>query len=168
MEINPVKCGIRVEPPGLVIVYKTNDEKKLKRKIIPLKKYTPFVDVDVTFEKLRQRNDLKQIPSIKIKKMIRLLQEITINGKTMEEGVEIIKNDYELKLNENLNKLSTKELNVQKELMDTLFIKNQIKKDDVDFVYDKRIQFSGEKINSDWDFDLNDNNNNNNNEDFWT
>lgn len=65
--------------------------------------------------------------------------------------------EFELKMDEDLNKLSTKEIENQKELMDALFLKNQITKEDKEFVYDKRIEFNSPKEESNWDLEADDN-----------
>lgn len=54
-----------------------------------------------------------------------------------------------------LNKLNSKTIQAVKEKMDQHFFKNQVNKDDKDFVYDKRENFQGEESNE-WDDDLED------------
>lgn len=86
----------------------------------------------------------------------RLIQELLL-GREMSEAVDKINKQFELKLNDNLNKLPTDELELQKELMESIFLKNQIKRGDEDFVYDKRMDFTGKKMESDWDLEGDDN-----------
>lgn len=85
----------------------------------------------------------------------RLVQELQ-KGVSLAEAVSKLDKQFELKINEDLNKLPTEELEIQKQLMEALFLKNQIKKDDSDFVYDKRLDFPGEKTESNWDSETDD------------
>lgn len=55
------------------------------------------------------------------------------------------------KSSENLNKLTTRELELQKQEMDIIFAKNQIKKESPDFEYDKQVDFSEKEEKSTWD-----------------
>lgn len=68
----------------------------------------------------------------------RVLQE-TMKGKSVQEALEAIKTEFSLNLEEDMNKLSDRELQRRKELMDLNFQKNQIKAGDPDFVYDKQV-----------------------------
>ena len=52
---------------------------------------------------------------------------------------------------EDLNKLDDYELDKRKADMDKDFEKNRIRPGDVDFVYDKEVEFNGGKIESGWD-----------------
>lgn len=56
------------------------------------------------------------------------------------------------KSSDNLNKLTTRELELQKQEMDVIFGRNQIKKESSDFEYDKRVDFSEEEKSA-WDQD---------------
>ncbi|KAK6617586.1 hypothetical protein RUM44_005174 [Polyplax serrata] len=154
MEINVEKCGIIVDPIAFVIVYRTPD--KLRRKVFPLRDFTSTTDVELTARHLKTYDNLEKVPLIKIKKMLRLIQELLL-GREMSEAVDKINKQFELKLNDNLNKLPTDELELQKELMESIFLKNQIKRGDEDFVYDKRMDFTGKKMESDWDLEGDDN-----------
>ena len=65
-----------------------------------------------------------------------------MKGKTVNEALEAIKKEFSLNLDEDMNKLSDRELQRRKELMDFNFQKNQVKAGDPDFVYDKQVDFS--------------------------
>lgn len=62
-----------------------------------------------------------------------------MKGKSVQEALEAIKTEFSLNLEEDMNKLSDRELQRRKELMDLNFQKNQIKAGDPDFVYDKQV-----------------------------
>ncbi|XP_023332792.1 uncharacterized protein LOC111704703 isoform X2 [Eurytemora carolleeae] len=81
---------------------------------------------------------------------IRLIQE-HMKGNSKEQGLENIRKEFELNPGEDLNKLSDKELRRRKEIMDLSFEKNNIKKGDPGFVYDKKVEFKGVKEAADWD-----------------
>ena len=114
--------------------------------------------------KLKKRHDkyLGQLSTVWLEKFLRLLQE-TMKGKSVEESLADIRADFSINLDEDMNKLSDRELQRRKELMDLNFRKNQVKVGDEDFVYDKQVDFSKEsKIESGWDDD-----DDRDEEDFW-
>lgn len=50
-----------------------------------------------------------------------------------------------------MNLLSDKDLKRRKELMDLQFEKNRVQVDDPNFIYDKQVEFTSEKVESGWD-----------------
>ena len=59
--------------------------------------------------------------------------------KQIEEALEAIKAEFSLDLSEDMNKLSDRDLQRRKELMDLNFHKNQVKLGDPGFEYDKQV-----------------------------
>ena len=65
-----------------------------------------------------------------------------MKGKSVSEALQAIKMEFSINPEEDMNKLSDRELKRRKELMDFNFQKNQVKAGDPDFVYDKQVDRS--------------------------
>lgn len=146
-DCTPEKCGILISPPAFLLIYKSND--KLRKKVMPLRHFKPNSNIQFIAHDLKKRHQLEGLPLVKIEKMLRLLQEI-LKGVDKSEAVEKVDKEFSLKMNEDLNKLSIQEIEVQKQLMDSIFTKNQIKRDSPDFIYDKQVEFNNTE-ESNWD-----------------
>jgi len=59
-----------------------------------------------------------------------------------------------------MNRLSDKDLKRRKELMDLQFEKNRVQVGDPNFIYDKQVDFTSEKVECGWDEEEDD-------DDFW-
>lgn len=157
MDCTAEKCGITVNPPAFILIYKSSN--KLRKKVMPLRHFKSDSNIQFIAHDLKKRHQLENVPLIKIEKMLRLLQEL-LKGVNKTQAVEKIDEEFSIKMNEDLNKLSIQEIEVQKQLMDSIFTKNQIKKEDPDFVYDKQIDFNSTTEESNWDKEAD-------SEDFW-
>jgi len=80
----------------------------------------------------------------------RILQHL-MEGCPKMNALQKVEEEFNKKSSGNLNVLTTAELDLQKEEMDVLFVKNQVKPDEPEFEYDKQKDFEGEKIESGWD-----------------
>ena len=88
--------------------------------------------------KTRHEKYLGQLPTVRIEKFLRVLQETT-HGKSLDEALKDIEKDFTISHLEDMNKLSDEQLQRRKELMDINFEKNRVKFGDPDFVYDKQV-----------------------------
>ena len=88
--------------------------------------------------KTRHEKYLGQLPTVRIEKFLRVLQE-TMHGKSLDEALKDIEKDFTISHLEDMNKLSDEQLQRRKELMDINFEKNRVKFGDPDFVYDKQV-----------------------------
>eukprot|EP00088_Acartia_fossae_P048826 TRINITY_DN5338_c0_g1_i2.p1 TRINITY_DN5338_c0_g1~~TRINITY_DN5338_c0_g1_i2.p1 ORF type:complete len:508 (-),score=104.15 TRINITY_DN5338_c0_g1_i2:266-1789(-) len=151
-EVVPKKLGTVFSPPTLILLYK--NKKNYKKLSMPIRELSVTSDCSVLAARLqaRHKRQLSSVNIIAIEKMIRLIQEI-MKGHARSEALNIIKKEYELNPDEDLNQLNDKELKRRKAIMDLNFKKNNISKDHPDFVYDKEVDFSGIKQTSNWDSD---------------
>lgn len=76
-----------------------------------------------------------------IEKFVRLLQE-TMKGCDLTEALKAVEHHFSLDLSEDMNKLSDRDLQRRKELMDLNFNRNRVKVGDPNFVYDKQVPFT--------------------------
>lgn len=84
-----------------------------------------------------------------------------MKGTRKNNALKLVEEEFKEKSHGNLNKLTRQELELQKEEMDVLFTKNQVKKDEPDFEYDKQVEFGDQQGDSAWDADAD------HTEDFW-
>lgn len=56
-----------------------------------------------------------QVPGVRLEKMLRILQQ-TLKGRTVDEAVTIISQEYNIDPNQDLNKLSDEQLAKKKEV----------------------------------------------------
>jgi len=121
---------------------------------MPIRELSVTSDCSVLATRLqaRHKKQLAAVNIIAIEKMIRLIQEV-IKGHNKSAALEIIREEYEINPDEDLNRLNDKDLKRRKAIMDLNFKKNNIDQDHPDFVYDKEVEFKGEKRMSGWDSD---------------
>ena len=91
-------------------------------------------------QKLKRRHDkaLGSTPAVQIEKVLRLVQ-ITMLGKSLDEAKKDVEKEFTINFEEDMNRLSDKDLKRRKELMDLQFEKNRVQVGDPDFVYDKQV-----------------------------
>ena len=138
-----MELGVRFSPPSLLLKYEPNPgavPRKFRKRAMPIRKLTVSSDCYSEAASLKRRHEahLGAVPTVRIEKFLRLLQE-TMKGKGVKQALEDIRKDFSLNPEEDLNKLGDRELKRRKELMDMNFHKNQIKAGDPDFVYDKQV-----------------------------
>ena len=137
-EIEPIKLGVRFNPPCLIFQYKLKGSvKKRTMPIRDLKKSTDCYQFAQKFKK-RHEKQLGDIATVRIEKFLRLLQ-ITMSGKSLQEAVKVVECEFTISHLEDMNKLTDQQLARRKELMDINFEKNRVKFGDPDYVYDKQV-----------------------------
>uniref|UniRef100_A0A6P8IKQ6 Centrosomal protein of 19 kDa n=1 Tax=Actinia tenebrosa TaxID=6105 RepID=A0A6P8IKQ6_ACTTE len=151
---SPKKCGVRYDPPTLVVFYEEKSSGKLHRRSIPIRKFNADTNISEATKHLKgSDHHLKYLQNIPHKQIEGLLQMIQDKLKGIEP---IPPSSYHInvKLNpdEDMNKLDDERLRQRKAAMDIDFEKNRIKPGDDDFMYDKEIEFPDTgKVESGWD-----------------
>ena len=91
-------------------------------------------------QKIKRRHDkvLGSIAAVQIEKVLRLVQ-ITMLGKSLDEAKKDVEKEFSINFEEDMNRLSDKDLKRRKELMDLQFEKNRVQVGDPNFIYDKQV-----------------------------
>ncbi|ELW62715.1 Centrosomal protein of 19 kDa [Tupaia chinensis] len=152
-----MKCGVRFQPPAIILVYENEIKGKSRQRIMPVRNFSKFSDCTRAAEQLknnpRHKSYLEQVSLRQLEKLFCFLRGY-LRGQSLAETMEQIKRETTIDPEEDLNKLDDKELAKRKSIMDELFEKKQKKKkDDPDFVYDIEVEFpQDEQLQScDWD-----------------
>ncbi len=138
----PLRLGVTFRPARLLLLYRDDESAGVTRRLrLPLRSLGRTSDCYAVAQELRRRHlrHLGAVPAVRIEKFLRLLQE-TMGGSGLEEALEAVKKDFALDLNEDMNKLSDRDLSRRKEIMEINFAKNQIRVGDPDFVWDKKVE----------------------------
>lgn len=138
------KCGIRFQPPAIVLIYESEIKGKIRQRIMPVRNFSKFSDCTRAAEQLknnpRHKSYLEQVTLRQLEKLFSFLRGY-LSGESLAETMEQIRRETTIDPEEDLNKLDDKELAKRKSIMDELFEKNQKKKDDPNFVYDIEVEF---------------------------
>ncbi|KAK7027876.1 Centrosomal protein of 19 kDa [Halocaridina rubra] len=148
----PLKLGIVTQPPALTLKYRGTAGKERQR-VMPIRFLNKFGTVENVIKELKTRHGqhLEKVPDIRIEKMLRIIQEVQ-KGRSLDEAIAIISQDFELDPNQDLNKLTDEDLAKKKKIMDSSFEKNQLKPGDEGYVYDKQVDFNTDnKGEAGWD-----------------
>ncbi|XP_072201011.1 centrosomal protein of 19 kDa [Excalfactoria chinensis] len=137
------KCGIRFQPPSVILIYKEKD--KTRRRVMPVRNFSQFSDCAMAAEQLknnpRHKAYLEGVPLRQLRKLHGLLRA-HLRGQSLAESLEEMEQEETIDPEEDMNKLDDQELARRKSIMDELFEKNRKKKDDPDFVYDIEVEFA--------------------------
>ncbi|XP_020607841.1 centrosomal protein of 19 kDa-like [Orbicella faveolata] len=156
----PRKCGVKFDPPTLVVYYEVKRTGKLHKRSMPIRKLNKDSSIpDVVTDLKKSSNHGKYLEDISHKQLENLLTMIQnkMNGKDpiqlKDSALRLKSSPNNSDQEEDLNKLDDYELDKRKADMDKDFEKNRIKPGDEDFVYDKEVEFNEGKIESGWDDD---------------
>ncbi|XP_028609645.1 centrosomal protein of 19 kDa [Grammomys surdaster] len=150
------KCGVRFQPPAMILIYENETEGKSRQRIMPVRNFSKFSDCTRAAEQLknnpRHRSYLEQVSLKQLEKLFVFLRG-SLQGQSLTETMEQIRRETTIDPEEDLNKLDDKELAKKKSIMDELFEKNQKRKDDPSFVYDVEVEFPQEEqlLSCSWD-----------------
>ena len=152
MSVAVKKLGVSFSGPSIVLVY--SSEGVTRKREMPLRDLTLDSDCSAAAKRLKHRHSkyLETISDIKLEKLILLARE-HIRGHSLQEGLKNVSKVLTVDPDEDLNKLSDKELKRQKQMMDISFDKNSVGKDHPDYVYDKQIDFRPGDKKAEWDSD---------------
>ena len=161
---SPKKCGIKLSPPTLVLIYEDHIMEKTKRRSIPLKRLVPSSDVKELVARLYDSPNyavyLKRIPRSQIEGLVsRITRELAESQPRKlpqlpqtSTPTPSINSNANTEFERDLNKLGDAELTREKAKMDILFQNNLISRDDKDYHYDVEVDFErGMKLESGWD-----------------
>lgn len=156
----PRKCGVKFDPPTLVVYYEVKSTGKLHKRSMPIRRLKKDSSIpDVVADLKESSSHGKYLENISHKQLENLLTMIQdkMNG---NDPIQLKDSTLQLKSSpnnsdqeEDLNKLDDYELDKRKAEMDKDFEKNRIKPGDEDFVYDKEVEFNEGKMESGWDDD---------------
>ncbi|KAM8954015.1 centrosomal protein of 19 kDa [Pelodytes ibericus] len=144
MSYKAMKCGIRFQPPAVILVYEDLTARKSRQRIMPIRNFSKFSDCSRAAEQLkhnpRHKQYLEPVSLRQLEKLYKLLKG-HLNGESLNVSLEGIRKDETIDPEEDLNKLDDRELAKRKHIMDELFEKNRKKKDDPDFEYNVEVTF---------------------------
>ena len=154
----PKKCGIRYEPPTLVIEYVVLATGKLHRRCMPLRDITGNSNADTEARKFKSSpKHGKYLEKISQEKLSRVLGKCI---KYLKGSAAISTKPVRLNLDDDdimggsggmgpdidLNKMNDSELHFEKSKMQRDFLGKQIKPGDPEFEYDKEVDFGSGKL----------------------
>ncbi|TFK03965.1 mediator of RNA polymerase II transcription subunit 22 [Platysternon megacephalum] len=138
------KCGIRFQPPSVILIYEDENKDRARQRIMPIRNFSKFSDCSRAAEQLknnpRHKAYLQGVSLRQLQKLYSLLRG-HLQGKSLAQSLEQIQQEETTDPEEDLNKLDDKELAKRKSIMDELFEKNRKKKDDPDFTYNVEVEF---------------------------
>ncbi|XP_012585354.1 PREDICTED: centrosomal protein of 19 kDa isoform X1 [Condylura cristata] len=138
------KCGIRFQPPAIILIYENETKEKSRQRIMPVRNFSKYSDCNIAAEQLknnpRHKSYLEQVSLQQLEKLFSFLRGY-LRGQSLAETMEQIRRETTIDPEEDMNKLDDKELAKRKSIMDEIFEKNQKKKDDPNFVYDIEVEF---------------------------
>ena len=148
MALVPKKCGIRVDPPTLIVTYIDEKSGKKRQRSLPLRKFTRKSDIRSTIDGLQshpKHGALTQKINVRqLEKLLRVIQERQ-GGMRLDDALQKIEKDMDvIDPEENLNKLDDGALREKKAIMDESFEKNRKKPGDPGFQYEVEIDFERE------------------------
>ncbi|XP_064615173.1 centrosomal protein of 19 kDa-like [Liolophura sinensis] len=153
----PKKCGVKFDPPAIVLSYEVKATGKLHRRTMPLRSFTKNSAVAKAVEDLRtcprHKKYLDGVTAVQLERLVTIIKD-KLNGMSLESS--IAKNQQMDTINpeEDLNKVDEDTLRRKKAAMESTFEKNRKKPGDSDFQYDIEVEFDDGPLEScDWDSD---------------
>ncbi|XP_028394139.1 centrosomal protein of 19 kDa-like [Dendronephthya gigantea] len=145
----PRQCGVKFEPPSLVLYYVMNATGKVHRRSMPLRNFSEKSNLDEAVTDLKSGKHKRYLEKIPAEQIHRLLSKIQENFPHKKDKDEVVSNAD----GEDLNKLNDTELNKKKAEMDQVFEKHRVRPGDEGFQYEVEVDFENGKNVSGWDSD---------------
>lgn len=119
---------------------------------MPLRDLKPDSDCSQVVGRLRLRHSkhLQEVGEVKLERLVLLARE-HLRGQTLTQALVNVSSQLSVDPEEDLNKLSDSQLQRRKDIMEFNFEKNNVKKGDPAFVYDKEVSFGTLKEAAGWD-----------------
>ncbi|XP_066445430.1 centrosomal protein of 19 kDa [Eleutherodactylus coqui] len=160
MSYKAKKCGVRFEPPAIILVYE-QEEGKHRQRIMPIRNFSKFSDCSRAAEQLQNNPRHRQyLEGVSLEQLVRFyrLLKAHLNGESLDVSLNTIRREETIDPDEDLNKLDDRELAKRKSIMNELFEKNRKKKDDPDFEYNVEVDFPQDGVveSCGWDDELED------------
>ena len=153
-EIKLKRCGVRFDPPAIIIMYSTGSSNKVRRRTMPLRQFNKRTGVSRTAEELkdtqRHKKYLEGLPLPQLEKLIAVIQD-KMKGMSLEASLKKNKALSEIDPEQDLNKVDEATLKRKKAIMEQSFSKHSKKMSDSDFQYDVEVDFEGAIESCDWD-----------------
>ena len=150
------KCGVRFDPPALIITYVITTTGKLHQRTMPLRNFTKQSSVARLAEELKENSRhskyLSGMSERQLQKLLTIIRD-KLNGLSLDESLEKNVKLDTIDPNEDLNKVDEDILKRKKAAMDEEFLKNKKKPGDEGYVYDVQVEFTGAIETSGWDSD---------------
>ncbi|GFO11519.1 centrosomal protein of 19 kda-like [Plakobranchus ocellatus] len=150
-----MKCGVRFEPPTLVLSYKDWKTGKLRRRSMPLRNFNKNTGIDRIIEDLtsnpRHARFVRLLSTAQLQRLLTIIKD-KLSGLSLEAS--IARNNAMDTINpeENLNKVDAETLQRKKLIMDTSFEQKRKKLGDPDFQYNVEVDFETAAVEtSGWD-----------------
>ncbi|KAJ8375932.1 hypothetical protein SKAU_G00065120 [Synaphobranchus kaupii] len=134
------RCGVKFDPPSIVLVYEDGKTKKMRQRIMPVRNFSKCSDCSQAAERLKNNaRHSAYLQGVSLQQLERLHAVLRdhLRGRTLEQSLASLRLDPD----QDLNKLSDEELARRKAQMDVLFERNRKHKDDPDFVYNLEVEF---------------------------
>jgi len=124
--VEALRLGVTFRPPNLLLLYKDGSGRTRRRRM-PLTGLSKSSDAYAEAQILKERHNrfLGSLPAVRVEKFLRLLQE-TMKGRTLTEALVAVRREFAIDFDEDMNKLSDRDLQRRKEIMDLNFKKNQV------------------------------------------
>ncbi len=153
-QINLKKCGVRFDPPAVVVTYIATASGKLHRRTMPLRNFNKKSGIPRVADELksnpRHKKYLESMTLPQLEKLITMIQD-KMNGISLDQSLAKNKTMDTLDPEQDLNKVDEALLKRKKSIMDQAFEKNRKKMGDADFQYDVEVDFEGAIESCDWD-----------------
>ncbi|XP_052784847.1 centrosomal protein of 19 kDa-like [Mya arenaria] len=154
-EIEIKKCGVKFDPPAIVVIYGDKGASKTRRRTMPLHDFDKKSNIDKAVENLHSNPKhgkyVSQISKAQLTRLVTIIRD-KLNGMSLEAS--LARNDDLDKIDpeQNLNAVDEETLQRKKVVMDQTFVKHQLKPGDPGFEYDVQVEFDEEQvIESGWD-----------------
>ncbi|XP_005099719.1 centrosomal protein of 19 kDa [Aplysia californica] len=152
-----MKCGVRFQPPALVLSYKDWKTGKLRRRSMPLRNFSKNSSIDRTVEDLkaspRHARFVRLLSTAQLQRLLTIIKD-KLSGLSVEASVARNNAMDTLNPEENLNKVDEETLQRKKLQMDTSFEKHRKRPGDPDFQYNVEVDFDAAVVEtSGWDSD---------------
>jgi len=153
------KCGVKFDPPALVLSYKDWKSGKLRQRSMPLRQFSKNSSIERTVEDLQSNSrHSKYVRLLSVSQLQRLLTIIKdkLSGLSLEASIARNNDMDRIDPEENLNKVDEETLQRKKLQMDNTFEKKRIRPGDPDFQYNVEVDFDagiGTVETSGWDSD---------------
>ncbi|KAK7479021.1 hypothetical protein BaRGS_00029782 [Batillaria attramentaria] len=152
-----LKCGVRFDPPALVITYKDWKANKLRRRTMPLRNFNKNSNIESTIKDLKENprhNRFVQLLSMaQFHRLLSIIKD-KLSGLSLEASIARNNDMDTVRADEDLNKVDSETLVRKKLQMDSTFEKNKKQPGDPDFQYNVEVDFEdvvGKVESSGWD-----------------
>lgn len=102
------KCGVRFQPPAMILIYENEAEGKSRQRIMPVRNFSKFSDCTRAAEQLknnpRHKSYLEQVSLKQLEKLFVFLRG-SLQGQSLAETMEQIQRETTIDPEEDLNKL---------------------------------------------------------------